>query len=140
MEFDPKAPPIKDRTDVGRLLRAYVVTFPRWIGGYEESRTYDFKFHTQSQRSGDCSRRGYPVVGRQRDGEDYHEFRLKDYPSFLKAWELVKSWDMDCTVEEVRAIGLRPALSVGRVVELSGQATLRFGMEDDPHTTERTSP
>ena len=61
---------MRDGTDCAALLRAYVRAWPAWLGGYDESRRWGFKFHTQSQRSGDLwSKHGFLVVSRRREGE-----------------------------------------------------------------------
>ena len=40
-------------TDCGHLLRAYVRAWPAWLGGEADGKARGFKYHTQSQRSGD---------------------------------------------------------------------------------------
>ena len=93
-------------TDCAALLRAYVRAWPAWLGGYDESRRWGFKFHTQSQRSGDLgSKHGFPVVSRRRAGEDYHEYRLKDEATYRLAALAVELWDIDAAIERGRAQG-----------------------------------
>ena len=136
METQKNAPPVRENTDVGLLLRAYVEAYPRKIGGYEESRLYGFKFHTQSQRSGDLTKRGFPVKGTRREGEEYHEFRFSDVRGLREASLLVRSWDSGLTVNELREQD--SVISVGQVtrvndLECQGTLVLSFSPDDPVH-------
>ena len=101
---------MRDGTDCANLLRAYVGAWPRDIGGYKDGARLGFKFHTQSQRSGELgSKHGFPCVSRRREGEDYHEYRFKDRATFERARLQVKAWDMGMPVATLAAQeSLRP--------------------------------
>ena len=97
-------------TDCAHLLRAYVRAWPEWRGGNDESWYYGFKFHTQSQRSGELgSKHGFPCESRRREGVCYHEYRLKDRATYEHARLQVKSWDTCVDVKTLEAQeSLRP--------------------------------
>lgn len=105
---------MRDGTDCAHLLRAYVRAWPAWLGGYEESRRWGFKFHTQSQRSGDLgSKHGFPVVSQRREGEDYHEYRFRDAATYERAWLQVKAWDAGMSVATLEAQESRHVYQAG---------------------------
>ena len=91
---------MRRNTQCGRLLHAYVLTYPRWVGGRADGRRYDFSWHTQSQRSGELrDDHGFPCVSQRRRGEQFSEYRLKDEATFHRARLLVKSWETGVAVE-----------------------------------------
>ena len=87
---------MRRNTQCGRLLHAYVLTYPRWIGGRADGTRYDFSWHTQSQRSGELrDDHGFPCVSQRRRGEQFSEYRIKDEATFQRARLLVKSWETE---------------------------------------------
>ena len=86
-------------TDCAALLRAYVQAWPVWLGGYDESRRWGFKFHTQSQRSGDLgSKHGFPCESQRREGEAFSEYRFKDEATYRLAALAVELWGIDAGI------------------------------------------
>ena len=102
-------------TDCAHLLCAYVRAWPAWLGGYDESRRGGFKFHTQSQRSGDLgSKHGFSVVSRRRAGEVFYEYRLKDGATYERARLQVKAWATGIDLKTLEAQeSLRPMYQPG---------------------------
>ena len=102
-------------TDCAHLLRAYVRAWPAWLGGYDESRRWGFKFHTQSQRSGDLgSKHGFPCESRRREGKAFHEYRLASQVVYFHAQLEVKSWATGIDVATLEAQeSLRPVYQPG---------------------------
>ena len=110
---------MRDDTDCAHLLRAYVRAWPAWLGGEGDAKRNGFKYHTQSQRSGDLgSKHGFPVDSRRRESAtqvwNYHEYRLKDRATFEHARLQVKSWDTCVDVKTLEAQeSLRPVYQSG---------------------------
>lgn len=105
---------MKDGTDCAHLLRAYVRAWPAWLGGEGDGKRNGFKYHTQSQRSGDLTHKhGFPVESRRRETATqswpYHEFRLKDAATYERARLQVKAWvtGIDVATLEIQE-SLRP--------------------------------
>ena len=131
METQKDAPPVRENSDVGRLLRAYVEAYPRKVGGEADGKRYGFKYHTQSQRSGDLTKRGFPTIGTKRKGEDYKEYRFNGPLVFADARRLVKSWDSGLSVEEVEA---QEIMILGQVSDGDpSQANLVFSADRPAH-------
>ena len=80
-------------TDCGRLCHALVKTYPSWIGGEADGKRYGFKYHTQSQRSGELHRHhGLECEPRRREGQRYSEYRFIDDATFQRARSIVHLW------------------------------------------------
>ena len=134
METQKDAPPVLENTDVGRLLRAYVDAYPRKIGGEADGKQYGFKYHTQSQRSGDLTKRGFPTVGTTRKGEDYKEYRFTGPLVFDRARLLVRAWDAGLTIETMEKRDGRLVLGMATDVDGSQETlTLCFSPDGPAH-------
>lgn len=134
MEIQKDAPPVRENSDAGRLLRAYVDVYPRKVGGETDGKRYGFKYHTQSQRSGDLTKRGFPVLGTKRKGEDYKEYRFTDPLVFDRARLLVRAWDAVLTVETMDRREGRLVLGMATEVNDSQETlTLCFSPDGPAH-------
>ena len=110
---------MRDGTDCAHLLRAYVRAWPAWLGGEGDAKRNGFKYHTQSQRSGDLgSKHGFPCDSRPRESATgtwgYHEYRFADRATYERARLQVKSWDTGIAVSvlEIQE-SLRPVYQAG---------------------------
>lgn len=134
MEIQKDAPLVRENSDVGRLLRAYVEAYPRKVGGEADGQLYGFKYHTQSQRSGDLTKRGFPTVGTFRKGEDYKEYRFKGPLVFDRARLLVRAWAAGLTVETMDTRVGRLVLGMATEVDGSQETlTLCFSPDGPAH-------
>ncbi|MCK4513001.1 hypothetical protein KAW64_14745 [bacterium] len=106
---------MRNGTDCAALLRAYVRAWPLDIGGYEDGERHGFKFHTQSQRSGELHRiHRFPTTPMTKHSDGTWKNQLGGPVAYERARLQVKSWATGIPVADLEIQeSLRPVYQPG---------------------------
>jgi len=95
-------PPLKPNSQGGRLLKALVLGWPRFVGG---QRAFGDLWHKASTRLGDTlAPRGFETVGHKcpRSEGNHQVYRFASEAIYREAALLTRSWQTGENIDELR--------------------------------------